>query len=375
MSNNNEADGSDYPTEVAGYTDEELLVKERSKRRRKTGNVVGTIATAALATRSPGMWAAAGSSVKSLLNENSKHKIILQEMERRGLKPLKSDMKDAIFPVLTSAGGMFVGRAVGGPAGDSIGNYAGNLMHGIGNRAFGGSSKDKSKQVISFLRSKIHADYQESKSAPSSPAMAVARAPTAGPQATSLQTPSVYNIGHNETPPATIVYHYVPPSAEYPRGYYAPAPVQPSAPAPAPTPAPAYQATQPAPVQYAQPQVVYQQPQVTYQQPQITYQQPQISYQQPQTSYQQPQVSYQQSYQQPQTYQQPQGYQQPQLYAPQQHVAYQYAAPQSAEAAPAPGGLSRSATVYEAPPAYQAQPAQQQQPGLLRRARTMIERF
>jgi hypothetical protein len=151
MSNNNEADGSDYATEVAGYTDEELLVKERSKRRRKTGNVVGTIATAALATRSPGMWAAAGSSVKSLLNENSKHKIILQEIEKRGLTPLKSDMKDAIFPVLTSAGGMFVGRAVGGPAGDSIGNYAGNLMHGIGNRAFGGSSKDKSKKVTSFL--------------------------------------------------------------------------------------------------------------------------------------------------------------------------------------------------------------------------------
>jgi hypothetical protein len=154
----NESDG-DYATEVAQYTDEELLVKERSKRRRKTGNVIGTIVTAAAATKAPSLWAAAGASVKSLLNDNTKHKIILQEIERRGLTPLKGDLKDTIVPILTSAGSMFVGRAVGGPAGESIGNYAGNLMHSVGNRAFGGGSKDKAAKKVSPLNSATEANF------------------------------------------------------------------------------------------------------------------------------------------------------------------------------------------------------------------------
>jgi len=159
MSDNNEADGSDYAAEVAQYTDEELLMKERSKRRRKTGNLVGTVVTAAAATRAPSLWAAAGSSVKSLLSDNNKHKIIMREIERRGLTPDKGDLKDTIMPILTSAGGMVVGRAVGGPAGDSIGNYAGNIMHSIGNRAFGGSS-NRVVRSVSSLPSRIHSDYQ-----------------------------------------------------------------------------------------------------------------------------------------------------------------------------------------------------------------------
>src|SRR5216117_2556354 len=104
----------DYTTEVRNYTDEELRTKERSKRRRKTGDVVGTGLTAAAAMSSPGLWAIAGANAKSFLSNSSKHKAIIKEMKRRGLEPVKGELSDTILPILTSAGSIAVGRAFGG---------------------------------------------------------------------------------------------------------------------------------------------------------------------------------------------------------------------------------------------------------------------
>ena len=100
-----------YSITVQQYSDEELLDKERSKRRRKTGDIVGTGLCAAAAIGQPALWAVAATSTKAFFGNSSKHKIILQEIERRGLTPLKGDMSDMIMPVLGSAGSMAVGRA------------------------------------------------------------------------------------------------------------------------------------------------------------------------------------------------------------------------------------------------------------------------
>ena len=147
MSNNE--DGNDYATEVRNYSDEELLIKERSKRRRKTGDVVGAGLTAAAAMSSPALWAVAGASAKSYLSNSSKHKIILKEISRRGLTPVKGNLSDAVLPILTSAGSMAVGRAFGGTAGQGVASMAGDFMHNVGNRALGGGSKrSKERQVV-----------------------------------------------------------------------------------------------------------------------------------------------------------------------------------------------------------------------------------
>jgi hypothetical protein len=136
---------SDYEREVRQYTNEELLAKEQSKRRRKTKDVVGAGLTAAAALKSPGLWAVAGASAKSYLGNSSKHKIILKEISRRGLEPLKENLSDTILPILSSAGGLAVGRAVGGASGQGVASVAGDLMHNVSNIAFGGSSKQQKK--------------------------------------------------------------------------------------------------------------------------------------------------------------------------------------------------------------------------------------
>ena len=91
MSNNEDA--NDYAAEVRNYSDEELLTKERSKRRRKTGDVVGTGLTAAAAISSPALWAVAGASAKSYLNNSSKHKVLVKEISRRGLHACKGEFE------------------------------------------------------------------------------------------------------------------------------------------------------------------------------------------------------------------------------------------------------------------------------------------
>jgi hypothetical protein len=226
-----------YATQVQSFSDEELVLKERSKRRRKTGDVVGTGLSAAAAMGSPALWAVAGASAKSYLDNSSKHKIILAEMKRRGLEPEKGDMSDTLWPILTSVGTTAVGRAFGGSAGQGIASQAGNLMHNVSNRAFGSSSttskKDKqSKKVPQYMRC---TDYLKSKTPAQAPAMISAAA--AQPQQAqalqqsamsyaqpvrTLQTPSAYQVPANQAPPATLVYQYVPPSAQYPQGCYAP---------------------------------------------------------------------------------------------------------------------------------------------------------
>jgi len=134
-----------YKTEVQGYSDEELLSKERSKRRRKTSDVVGTGLSAAAAMATPAMWAAAGASAKNYLDNSTKHKIILKEMSRRGLQPMKEDMSDTLLPILASAGSMFVGRAFGGAAGQGMASQAGNILQTVGSRAFSSGSKSQAK--------------------------------------------------------------------------------------------------------------------------------------------------------------------------------------------------------------------------------------
>jgi hypothetical protein len=225
-----------YATQVQSFSDEELVLKERSKRRRKTGDVVGTGLSAAAAMGSPALWAVAGASAKSYLDNSSKHKIILAEMKRRGLEPEKGDMSDTLWPILTSVGTTAVGRAFGGSAGQGIASQAGNLVHTVSNRAFGGSStsskKDKQSKKVPTI-SESYTDYLKSKTPAQGPAMISAAQPQqaqalqqsavsyAQPVRT-LQTPSAYQVPANQAPPATLVYQYVPPSAQYPQGCYAP---------------------------------------------------------------------------------------------------------------------------------------------------------
>lgn len=253
----------DYKITVQQYSDEELLSKERSKRRRKTGDVVGTGLTAAAAFGQPALWAVAATSAKAFLGNSSKHKIILQEIERRGLTPLKGDMKDTILPILGSAGSMAVGRALGGAKGAGLGNMAGTLMRNASVRAFtGGSSNDGKKDNKSLRRvlpliEEQRTDFTQAKTIASSEMVpysqstaaesrnAGALCPQHAQQA--LMTPSAYHVPRDQAPPATLVYQYYPPTADYPRGYYAPAPGT------AQTPR-----TMPAP---QQPQAMYQQPQ------------------------------------------------------------------------------------------------------------------
>ena len=295
-------DSNDYTAEVCNYSDEELLSKERSKRRRKTGDVVGTGLTAAAAMSSPGLWAVAGASAKSYLSNSSKHKVILKEMSRRGLKPLKGDLSDTILPILTSAGSMAVGRALGGSSGQGVASMAGNIMHNVGNRAMGGIPKDQKKEKsskkvsLSILEKELISKQSRDRSSSSSAMTQYA------PQSQSLQTPSLYQIPRDQPPPATLVYHYVPPSAQYPRGYYAPAPVQ--------TAPPVFQQ---APQPLAQPQ-------------QLMIEQPQTYQQMP------PALAYQYTPSQPQYYNAP---------------------PQIDERGMPAQGVYRTQTFYEAPPSYQ----------------------
>ena len=307
-------DGTDYKTEVQKYSDEELLSKERSKRRRKTGDVVGTGLTAAAAISTPGLWPAAGASAKSFLSNSSKHKVILKEISRRGLTPVKGDFSDAFLPIITSAGSMAVGRAFGGAAGQGVASMAGDLIQNVGARAMGGVPKNqrKNKALKRVLTTDVgnRTNFQASTEPVSE---IVARAPEV--QAQGLQTPSLYQIPENQPPPATIVYHYVPPSAEYPRGYYTPSPVQ----------------TAPQPV-YQQAPVVQQQPQPMYQQAPVVQQQQPI---QPPQQYQQmpPALAYQYAPAEPQYYGNP---------------------PQTTDqrGMPVPG-VYRAQTFYDAPPSYQ----------------------
>src|SRR5579859_118287 len=217
---------TDYKTEVQRYSDEELLSKERSKHRRKTGDVVGTGLSAAAAMGTPAMWAAAGASAKNYLGNSSKHKIILKEMSRRGLEPIKEDMSDTLMPILASAGSMFVGRAFGGAAGQGMASQAGSLLQSVSSRAFTtgsskavskSSKKDKASKKVSSLSGSDNLTLQNK----TSPAMV----PYTSAQSQMLTTPSAYQVPPNQPPPATIVYNYVPPSPQFPQGYYAPAPV------------------------------------------------------------------------------------------------------------------------------------------------------
>lgn len=290
-----------YKTEVQKYTDEELLTKERSKRRRKTSDVVGTGLSAAAAMATPAMWAAAGASAKNYLDNSTKHKIILKEMSRRGLQPMKEDMSDTVLPILASAGSMFVGRAFGGAAGQGMASQAGNLLQTVGSRAFNSgvsrsasksSKKDKKDKKVLPLTNYRKLTFQNK----TSPAM-IPYTPQQGQVA--LTTPSAYQVPPNQPPPATIVYNYIPPSAQYPQGYYAPAPV-----------------TLPAATQYQPQPPVFQQPPPQQQQAAPMYQPipPALQYLQTPP--------------------------QPQYYGNQ--------------------GLQRAQTIYGNPPAYQAAPTRAQ---------------
>jgi hypothetical protein len=215
---------SDYTVIVSQYSNEELLEKERTKRRRKTGDMVGTGLSAVAAMAQPAMWTMAGVNVKSYLSSSSKHKIILKEMEKRGLEPLKEGMSDTLVPILSSAGGMYATRALGGSAaGQGVASMAGNLISSMGTKAFSSNKKGNSDKVALPISENIANEKkgrqiaQRPQSSPSSPSH------QQGP----LAAPSMYYISPGEMPPATLVYHYVPPSAQYPKGYYAPAPVQP----------------------------------------------------------------------------------------------------------------------------------------------------
>ena len=240
-----------YKTEVRNYSDEELLSKERSKRRRKTGDVVGTGLSAAAAMATPAMWAAAGASAKKYLDNSTKHKIILKEMSRRGLQPMKEDMSDTVLPILASAGSMFVGRAFGGAAGQGMASQAGSLLQTVGSRAFSSSGPSRSASKCSKKDKKVFPSTNHRRltvQSKTSPAM-VPYTPQQGQVA--LTTPSAYQVPPNQPPPATIVYNYVPPSAQYPQGYYAPAPV--TVPAYQPQQAPVFQQPPPMPPQQAAP--------------------------------------------------------------------------------------------------------------------------
>ena len=235
----------DYKTLVRQWDNTTLLQKERSKRRRKTGDVVGTGLTALAATRVPGLWAGVGAGVKGYLDNNTKHKTILKEIERRGLKPHKGDMSDTVAPIFAGAGSAVVGRALGGTAGQGMAGQAGNVIHGITNRAFSGGSGSSNKEKKEKKGKKVAsangvcADCEQSKQS------AGAMVPYGQGQSQGLVTPSAYVVPPNQPPPAEIVYRYVPPCAQYPQGCYAPVMTSP--------------VTQQAPVQ-----PVYQQPQQQY---------------------------------------------------------------------------------------------------------------
>jgi hypothetical protein len=185
---------------------------------------------------------------------------------------------------------MVVGRAFGGSAGQGVASMAGNVMHSVGNRALGGVPKDKKKDKALKKASRQQTSEM---------------VPYAAAQAQTLQTPSAYQIPPNQLPPATIVYHYVPPSSQYPRGYYAPAPTERAAP-------PVFQ--QAPPIMQHQPMMIEQAPQQYQQMP--------------------PALAYHYADPQPQYYQG----------TPQQMMGQQ--------GAPVPGAY-RAQTFYEAPPNYQ----------------------
>jgi hypothetical protein len=218
LNNTDQGAEGNYKTQVQQFSDEELLSKERSKRRRKTGDVVGAGLSAAAAMATPAMWAVAGANAKSFLDNSSKHKILMEEISRRGLSPVKGDMSDTLFPVLASAGSMAVGRAMGGAAGQGVANQASNILQSVSSRAFSngpsGSKKDK-KKVLHAAKDN-GANIQTKQEAPQQ-----------------LSLPSVYNCTPGQAPPAQLVYYYHPPTAQYPNGYYSPAPTQPAMP---PTP-------------------------------------------------------------------------------------------------------------------------------------------
>jgi hypothetical protein len=138
---------SDNESDVRQCSDEDLLAMERSHRRKKTGDVLGTGLTAAAALSSPALWAVAGANAKSYLTSSSKHKAITKEMTRRGLEPLKEEWSDTLMPILTGAGSMYVGRALGG----STGQGAAQLLRSVGSNAFTGSSKTSKKDKKVFL--------------------------------------------------------------------------------------------------------------------------------------------------------------------------------------------------------------------------------
>ena len=124
------------------------------------------------------------------------------------------------------------------------------------------------------------------------------------PQPQYLQTPSLYQIPEDQAPPATLIYQYVPPSAQYPRGYYAPAPPQPVSPV-----------SQQPPMPVAQPQqhLMVEQPQAYQQVP--------------------PALAYQYAPSQPQYYDTP---------------------PQVVDGRGMPvQGVYRAQSIYDAPPSYQ----------------------
>jgi len=322
----------DYSITVQQYSDEELLDKERSKRRRKTGDIVGTGLCAAAAIGQPALWAVAATSTKAFFGNSSKHKIILQEIERRGLTPLKGDMSDMIMPVLGSAGSMAVGRAFGGAKGAGLGSMAGNLMRNASVRAFNGGSskKDRKDKALKRVFSTIdedEANLTQAQTVPSNEMVPYSQTSAAGSRNAgvagvvttqqgqqALMTPSSYQIPRDQTPPATLVYQYYPPTSEYPRGYYAP---------------PQTPMTVPAP---QQPQPVYQQPQMVPQPTQQYLQAPQ----QTQQYLQAPPATYQQ---QPMPPALPYHYAQPE--------------PQYYQGAPQQQAMYGTAPAYDAPPMYQ----------------------
>lgn len=184
----------------------------------------------------PAMWAVAGANAKSFLDNSSKHKILVKEISRRGLSPLKGDLSDTLFPILASAGSMAVGRSFGGAAGQGMANQASNILQTVSSRAFssgsGGSKKDKSKKVSNHFG--WRPNPSQSKQTPQ-------------PQ---LSLPSTYDCSQGQAPPPQLVYYYHAPTAQYPNGYYSPTPVQGAIP---PTPPHS-------PQNYGQPQMMIQQP-------------------------------------------------------------------------------------------------------------------
>ena len=216
--NNNGGEEVSYKVQVQQLSNEELLAKERSKRRRKTGDVVGTGLVAAAAMAEPALWAMAGTNVKSFLDNSSKHKILTKEISRRGLTPIKGDTSDTLFPVLASAGSMAVGRAFGGSAGQGVANQASGILQSVSSRAFSSRSCKKDKKKVFNTKSENSANGQVKQEA--------------APQQFAL--PSAYDCTPGQAPPTQLVYYYHQPTAQYPKGYYSPTPPQGAMPPPNP---------------------------------------------------------------------------------------------------------------------------------------------